>query len=398
MSVQKIRENVYFVGALDRDRRLFDELIPLPDGTSYNSYLVKGSQKTALIDSVDPPMYSVLDDNLKQLNIEKIDYIISNHAEQDHSGSLPELIKKYPGSRIVTNEKCRSMLVDLLRIPEERFITVGEGDTISLGDKTLKFIFTPWVHWPETMVTYLKEDKVLFSCDFFGSHYATDELFVKDEKKIYGAAKRYYAEIMMPFRTSIIKNMEKIKGLNIEIIAPSHGPVYDSMDFIIGAYKEWSSDKVKNEVVIPYISMHGSTEEMVKHLSQALDKKGITVKVFHLTDSDIGELAMALVDTATVVIGVPTVLAGPHPNVVYAAYLIRALRPKLKFISIIGSYGWGGKTIDMLKDLVSTLKLEIIEPVVVKGYPKDKDLALLDQMAGKIHLKHKEIADMGNLY
>jgi len=398
VSAQKIREDVYSVGALDRDRRLFDELIPLPDGTSYNSYLVKGSEKTALIDSVDPPMYSVLDENLKKLNIDKIDYIISNHAEQDHSGSLPKLIKRYTGSKIVTNDKCRSMLIDLLRIPEERLMTVGEGDTVSLGDKTLKFIFTPWVHWPETMSVYLKEDKILFSCDFFGSHYASDELFVKDEKKIYSAAKRYYAEIMMPFKTSIIKNIEKIKGLDIELIAPSHGPIHDNIDFIISAYKEWSSDKVKNEVVIPYISMHGSTEKMVEHLSKALDKKGITVKIFHLTDSDIGELAMALVDAATAVIGVPTVLAGPHPNIVYAAYLIRALRPKLKFISIIGSYGWGGKTVDILKALVSTLKSGIIDPVIIKGYPRDKDLALLDQLAEKIRLKHKEIKDMGKLY
>ena len=398
MSIQKLKENVYFVGALDRDRRLFDELVPLPDGTTYNSYLIKGSEKTALIESVDPPMYGTLTDNIKELNTEKIDYIISNHAEQDHSGSLPKLIKDYPGSKIITNQKCKSMLEDLLLIQEERFIAVEEGDTISLGDKTLQFIFTPWVHWPETMSTYLKEDKILFSCDFFGSHYADSELFLRDEKKIYNAAKRYYAEIMMPFRTSIIKNIEKIEDLDIDIIAPSHGPVYDNIDFIVNAYREWASDKVKNEVIIPYVSMHGSTEKMVEYLKQALDRGGVTVKVFHLTDSDIGELAMALVDAATVVIGVPTVLAGPHPNAVYVAYLVKVLRPKLKFISIIGSYGWGGKTVEILSDLISTMKAEVIEPVVIKGYPKDTDLKLLDELADKIILKHKELAGAGKIY
>ena len=391
MSMQKIKENIYFVGAIDWDRKLFDELISLPDGTSYNSYLIKGSEKTALLDSVDPPMYGTLAGNLKELDLSSIDYIISHHAEQDHSGSLPELVKAYPESRIVTNDRCKSMLVDLLLIPESRFLVVEDGDTISLGDKTLQFIFTPWVHWPETMSTYLKEDKILFSCDFFGSHYASSELFVRDEKKIYNAAKRYYAEIMMPFRTNIIKNLDKIKDLDIEIIAPSHGQLYDKIDFIVNAYKDWSSDKVKNEVIIPYISMHGSTEKMVEYFKESLIRSGITVKVFHLTESDIGELAMALVDAATVVIATPTVLAGPHPNMVYAAYLVKALRPKLKFISIIGSYGWGGKTVDILSDIISTLKAEIIEPVIVKGYPKEADFQMLDKLAERIINRHREI-------
>jgi len=398
VGIKKLKEDIYFVGALDRDRRLFDELIPLPDGTSYNAYLIKGSEKTALIDSVDPPMYSTLTDNLEELNTGKIDYIISHHAEQDHSGSLPKLIKKYPESKIITNQKCKSMLMDLLPVPDKRFMVVGDDDAVSLGNKTLQFILTPWVHWPETMSTYLKEDKILFSCDFFGSHYATDELFVKDVKKIYNAAKRYYAEIMMPFRTSIIKNLEKIESLDIDIIAPSHGPVYNNIDFIINAYREWVSDRVKNEVVIPYVSMHGSTEKMVEYLKQSLSGKRVTVKVFHLTGTDIGELAMALVDAATVVIGAPTILAGPHPNIVYAAYLVRVLRPKLKYISVIGSYGWGGKTVEMLADMVSTLKAEIIEPVVVKGYPKDGDFKFLDGLADKIILKHKELADNGMIY
>jgi flavorubredoxin len=288
--------------------------------------------------------------------------------------------------------------MDLLPVPDKRFMVVGDDDAVSLGNKTLQFILTPWVHWPETMSTYLKEDKILFSCDFFGSHYATDELFVKDVKKIYNAAKRYYAEIMMPFRTSIIKNLEKIESLDIDIIAPSHGPVYNNIDFIINAYREWVSDRVKNEVVIPYVSMHGSTEKMVKYLKQSLSGKGVTVKVFHLTGTDIGELAMALVDAATVVIGAPTILAGPHPNIVYAAYLVKVLRPKLKYISVIGSYGWGGKTVEMLADMVSTLKAEIIEPVVIKGYPKDGDFKLLDGLADKIILKHKELADNGMIY
>ena len=145
---REIKPGIYWVGAIDWDRRLFDALIPLPDGTSYNSYLIKGSEKTALIDTVDPTMQDVLINNLNQLGIDNIDYVVANHAEQDHSGAIPHVLGKYPSVKVVTNPKCRDMLIDLLMIPEERFIIVSDKETISLGDRTLEFIYTPWVHWP----------------------------------------------------------------------------------------------------------------------------------------------------------------------------------------------------------------------------------------------------------
>ncbi len=246
------------------------------------------------------------------------------------------------------------------------------------------------VHWPETMFTYLREDKVLFACDFLGLHLATSVLFVADEAKVYESAKRYYAEIMMPFRNIIKKHLEVINGLKIKIIAPSHGPIYQAPEFIINAYKEWVSDDVKNEVIIPYISMHGSTRKMVDHLVDALIERGITVKPFNLTKTDIGELAMALVDAATIVIASPTVLVGPHPNVIYAAFLVNALRPKLKFASVIGSYGWGGRMIEHIKGILTNLKVEILEPVIVKGFPREEDLKALDILADNIFKKHRE--------
>ena len=386
--MREIKKDIYYVGAIDWDRRLFDELIPLPDGTSYNSYLIKGIEKTALIDTVDPSMEDDLIENLKGT---EIDYIIANHAEQDHSGALPRMLEKYPDAKIVTNPKCKTMLMDLLHIPNDKFVTVNDGETLSLGDKTLEFIYAPWVHWPETMLTYLKEDKILFTCDFLGSHLATSDLFVTDESRVYEAAKRYYAEIMMPFRTTIRKNLEKIKDLEIDIIAPSHGPLYDNPGFILDAYRDWSSDRVKNEVVIPYISMHGSTKEMIDYFVDALIERGITVKPFNLTKTDIGELAMALVDTATVVVGSPTVLVGPHPNVVYAVYLLNVLRPKVKFASIIGSYGWGGRMVEQITEMLTNVKIEILDPVMVKGLPKKEDFKELDRLADEILNKHRGI-------
>jgi len=391
MSVpRELKSNIYSVGAIDWDRRLFDELIPLPDGTSYNAYLVKGREKTALIDTVDPTMTDVLTKNLNQLEIKDINYVIANHAEQDHSGSLPQILDMYPNVKVVCTPKCKGMLMDLLLIPEDRFKTVEDRETLSLGDKTLDFIHAPWVHWPETMLTYLKEEKVLFTCDFLGSHLATSDLFVTDEPTVYEAAKRYYAEIMMPFRATIKKNLEKIRDLEIDIIAPSHGLIYDRPEFILEAYRDWISDEVKNEVVIPYVSMHESTKKMVDCFVEALIQRGITVKQFNLSKTDIGKLAIALVDAATIVIASPTVLGGPHPIVVYAVYLANALRPKLKLASIIGSYGWGSRMVEQIKGMVPNLKVELLEPVVVKGFPKEEDFKALDRLADEILNKHKE--------
>ncbi|MBP8976450.1 MAG: MBL fold metallo-hydrolase, partial [Bacteroidetes bacterium] len=241
MAIRELKNNILAVGVIDWDRRLFDELIPLPDGTSYNSYLIKGSEKIALIDTADPAKEDEFVNNLRETGVQKIDYVIANHAEQDHSGAIPKVLKLYPNAKVVTNEKCKNMLIDLLLIPAEKFITIKDGETLSLGDRTLKFIIAPWVHWPETMLTYLIEDKILFPCDFFGSHLASSELYADDECKVYSSAKRYYAEIMMPFRTNIKKHMEKLASYEIEIIAPSHGPVYRNPKFIMNAYRDWIS-------------------------------------------------------------------------------------------------------------------------------------------------------------
>ena len=388
MKARQIKPNVYWVGAIDWDRRLFDALIPLPDGTSYNAYLVRGSQKVALIDTVNPSMTEVLMTYLE--NIPVIDYVIANHAEQDHSGSIPQVLAKYPDAKVVTTPKGRDLLMALLLIPEDRFIIVSDGETLSLGDKTLEFIHAPWVHWPETMLTYLREDKILFPCDLFGSHLATTDLYVTDEGQGYESAKRYFAEIMMPFRTSIEKHLEKLNSYKIDVIAPSHGPLHDKPPFILEAYRSWVFGPPKNIVVLPYISMHGSTQKMVEYFVGALADRGVTVKQFNLAATDIGKLAMALVDAATMVIGTPTVLVGPHPNVAYAAFLANALRPRLQFISIIGSYGWGSKAVEQLTGMIPNLKAEVLAPVLSKGFPRKEDFQALDNLADTIAEKHKE--------
>ena len=210
MQLRKIRENVFLGGAVDWDRRLFDSLIPLPDGTSYNAYLVKGSEKTVLIDTVDPSKAGILMEQLK--DVEKLDYVIAHHAEQDHSGAIPVVLARYPAAKLITSPKGKPMIMDHLQVAEDRIVSVNDGETLSLGSDTLQFIHTPWVHWPETMVSYLKEQHILFTCDFFGSHLATTDMYATDEARVYESAKRYYAEIMMPFRHTIRNNLEKLKA------------------------------------------------------------------------------------------------------------------------------------------------------------------------------------------
>ena len=196
MAVTDITSKIKAVGAVDWDRRLFDELIPLPQGTTYNSYLILGSEKTALIDTVDPTKADELFANLEEAGVKKIDYIVAHHGEQDHSGSLPAVLAKYPGAKILTDQRCKDLLKDLLMIADDRFEVIADKQVVSLGDKTLEFISTPWVHWPETFCTFIKEDQILFSCDFFGSHLASSAIYAEDAGLLYRSAKRYFAEIM----------------------------------------------------------------------------------------------------------------------------------------------------------------------------------------------------------
>jgi len=389
--IQNIKQNIFSVGATDPKRELFDALIPLPDGTSYNSYLIKGSEKTALIDTVDPTKTEILLKNLKELGA-KIDYIIANHAEQDHSGSLKAVLDKNPKAKIVCTDKCKPMLMELLCISEEQIMVVNDKEKLVLGDKTLEFIYTPWVHWPETMCTYLHEDKILFSCDFFGSHFAAEDLFKYDPERLYKAAKRYFAEIMMPFRVMIKRNIETLSGYDIKLIAPSHGPVYEDPKTAIDWYKEWISDDVKNLAIVAYVSMHGSTKEIADRLCEDLTKKGVNAHKYDLTGADIGELAIDLVDAATIVVGTPCLLGAIHPTAVHAVYLVNALRPKTRFASVIASFGWGGRIVDEIVPMIKNLKVEIIPPVIVKGFPKDADFKEIERLAQQIAEKHKGLA------
>jgi flavorubredoxin len=387
MEPREIKPGVYWVGAVDWDRRLFDALIPLPDGTSYNAYLVRGSEKTVLFDTVDPAKTQILLDRLR--DVARIDFVVVHHAEQDHSGSLPAVLSRFPEARVLCSPKAVDLLVTHLHLPVGALTAVAEGEEVSLGDKTLWFLDTPWVHWPETMSTYLVEDRLLFSCDLFGSHLATSDLFGREEE-VLPAAKRYFAEIMMPFRPAVRKNLEKVAPLDVEVIAPSHGPLHGRPRLIVDAYREWVDGPPRNLVVIPFVTMHGSTLALVERLTGALTERGVSVQRFDLSSVDLGRMAAALVDAATIVAATPTVMTNPHPAMMSALSLAAALRPKARFLSVLASYGWASNVVETVTSLTAGLKAEIIPPVLVKGLPGADDLGRVDELATAIAAKHAE--------
>ncbi len=391
MKFQEIKNNVFYCGLNDEDRVIFDELIPLEHGTSYNSYLVVGSEKTAIIDTMYPPKSDEYLKNLDENGITKVDYLIANHGEQDHSGTLPKLIEKYPDAKVVTNPTCKINLMEMLFIPEDRIMTIKNEEELSLGDKTLKFIFAPNVHWPDTMFTLIKEDNLLCTCDFLGAHYTFDDVFAVPSEELEKSAKRYYAEIMMPFRVMCKKYTKMIKDMNVDMILPSHGPVHKNPDYILDLYTDWTSDLGKNLVLLPYVSMYGSTEDMVDYLKSELAKHGIESIKHDIITDDLGDLAMALVDGTTIVLGTSMVVAGPHPASVNIAYIASILKPKAKFASFVGSYGWGGNLFGILGDILAKLRLDVIEPVMVKGKPTTDDFKKLDDMVQSIVEKHKSL-------
>ena len=388
--VPEISEGVFWVGAKDWNRRIFDALIPLPSGTTYNAYLVKGEEKTALIDSVNPGFEGELLAKINQVaDLADLDYVIMNHAEPDHASTIPHILRVAKKVKLVTTEKGAKMAQIYYSTPEERIMTVRDGDTLELGGKTLKFIEAPWLHWPETMFTYLVENKVLFSCDFFGTHTALG-FYDEDVEDVISLAKRYFGEIMMPFRSMGRKALEKIEKLEIEMIAPSHGPIYRNPDRVLEAYKKWTAGETEEKAIVVYVSMWGSTEAMVKAMVETLMAEGVEVSLHDLQTADIGEIAKDLVDSRAIVLGTPTVLGGMHPLAIYAAHLVKALRPPLKYAAVLSSYGWGGGAVKQALEVLGPTKIEPVGSVEVNGPPSDEDFRKIAELGKQLSSKIKE--------
>jgi len=375
-TVKELTQGVYWVGVEDWDRRVFDALIPLPMGTSYNAYLVVGKEKTALIDTVQKNFEDKLLENVGRIvDPSRIDYLIMNHAEPDHAGAIPRVMAAAKNAQLVVTKLGADMARIFYDAPAERIMTVKEGDSLNLGGKTLSFIDAPWLHWPETMFTHCVEDKILFPCDFFGAHLAKSRLFDDEVGDVLlPEAKRYYAEIMMPFPIPIQRALDKVKNLDLRMIAPSHGPIYRNPKKILDAYERWARGPLQQKAVVIYVTMWGATETLEKTIIESIDAEGVEAVPYNLLVSDISHVMRELVDASAVVIGAPTVLNGPHPQALLMMELIRAIKPRAKLVSLFGSYGWGGGAVKIMKDRFQQSGFEVLDTLEVRGPPRKEDL------------------------
>lgn len=388
----ELAPGISWVGVEDWHRRIFDALLPLPYGTSYNAYLVVGREKVALIDTVNPGFEKELIAKIATVvEPKRIDYLVMNHAEPDHAGAIPEVMSIAPDAKLVATKKGVEMAGVFYHVPEERCIVAKDGDTLDLGGKTLKFVEAPWLHWPETMFTLAAEDSVLFPCDFFGSHIASDKLFDDELGDILiPEAKRYYAEIMMPFTRMVGAGLDKAAALEARIIAPSHGPVHRNPQRIMNVYEKWARGPLAKKALVVYVSMWGSTQRLARAITGAISVEDVEAVPYDLAVADISHIARDMVDASAIVVGSPTVLGGLHPVAAYALILVRVLRPRAKLAAFFGSYGWGGGAASQVKGMLEPLKMEIVGALEIKGPPGEKELESAAELGHKVAWRVKE--------
>lgn len=376
----KIADDLYYVGVKDYNRRTFDALIPLPNGTSYNSYLVIAG-KPLIIDTVNPGFEeSWLKNILEIISPQRIEYLVMNHAEPDHAGGIPYFLNLNPKTKLITSPKGKELAQRFYKVPEERIIVVNDGQEISLGDKKVKFILAPMLHWPETMFTYLGDLGALFPCDFLGFHTA-DGFYDEGHEGLEIGAKRYYGEIIMPYSEFGKQALTKIKDLEVNLICPSHGPIHKNPGKILSLYEKWTAGETEEKVLIVYTSMWKDIEEMVDRITFKLLKEGVKFCRYNLENSDLGDICADLVDSRAIIFGAPTVLANVHPLGMYGAFLLKVLRPPLKYALLLSSFGWVESAIEEVKQVLSSLNgLEIVGEFAVKGPAYEEELQALDKL------------------
>jgi len=304
--------------------------------------------------------------------LETIDYLVMNHAEPDHASAIPYILEKNTKAKLVLTKRGAEAAKIYYKVDEKRMHIVSDEDTINLGDKTLRFIEAPMLHWPETMFTYLEEDKILFPCDFLGLHTAYG--FYDDQvPELIPYAQRYFGEIMMPYRSMGKRGLDKISNLEIDLIAPSHGPIHRNPKRILEAYRRWTSGETLQKVLVVYASMWKSTEKMINQLIDVLEEKGVDVAVYDLAYADVGDIAKDLVDSRGIVLGTPTVLGRMHPLAVYASHLVKVLKPPAKYGVVLTSYGWGKGALSHAVELLGPTGIEVVGALEIKGVPESED-------------------------
>ncbi len=387
----ELRPGIYWVGAIDWNIRDFHGY-STHKGTTYNAYLVIG-EKIALVDTVKAPFYPEMLERINHIVApERIDYLVTNHVEMDHSGSLPLIRETLPRVEILCSPRAKDELNQHYGegIPLK---IVKTGDVLELGGKTLTFVEVPMVHWPDSMVTYVKEDKVLLPNDAFGQHIATTERF-DDElgwEVIRPELTKYYANIVMPYGAQVSKALEALKGIEIEVIGPSHGLIWRKhIPQLVATYEGWAKGETEKKSLIVYDTMWGSTEKMAKAISRGLMEEGVPTKMYRLSNSDNSDIVKELLEARGLLLGSPTLNNGVFPTVAEFSTYIKGLRPKGRIAAVFGSYGWG---VGAIKTLIADLQaagMEMVEDLQVKFVPIGEKLDKCEGLGRRVAQRIKE--------
>ena len=362
-STIQIAEGIHWIGALHPELRVFDDLFPTEHGTTYNSYLIKGSEKIALIDTVKGKFTDQFMDKVRSLvDPTAIDYIIVNHAEPDHSGSLAYMLEQCPKAVVVSSQAAKNFITNMIHKPFNSQV-VKEGDTIDLGGRTLRFIMAPFLHWPDTIFTRLEEEKMLFTCDAFGAHYCDTKHIFNDETDDFTSARHFYFDcIFRPFKDKVLSAVEKIRHDQIDMLLPSHGPIIRKDPWkVIQQFENWSKPtSFGKKIVLLYISPHGNTEKMAKAVVDGASNNGIEVACHHIVGMADNEVRTLMEEADALVFGIPTIardIPKPMWDVLSA---LSTVKLKTTVAAVFGSYGWSGEACKMAEERLKGMGFKLV--------------------------------------
>ena len=378
MAAHDLAPHVWWVGATDPDLRVFDIIMRAEHGTSYNSYLVKGSTGVAVIETVKSPFWNDFIQNVRALiDPAAITHVVLNHMEPDHSGSINALLKLAPHAKVVVSKTGEHFIKNIANTDLD-LMKVGDGDRIDLGGKTLQFISAPFLHWPDSMFTYLCEDRILFDCDFLGAHYADPLLFGDLSTDYLNDFKYYFDHIMRPFKPYVLKALDKIQPLSLQVVAPGHGPIIrKDIQAYLDYYREWSiANPELKRVIIAYVSAYGNTAALAERLTEGIQSAGVAVEVYDLQKTSVAVLIDKIEGSKGLMVGSPTINGDAVKPVHDLLSSMATLNLKGKIGAAFGSYGWSGEAVPILESRMAGLKFKVInstvKPVLV---PTEADLA-----------------------
>jgi len=380
MKARKIKDGIYWVGAIDWDLRNFHGYLT-QRGSTYNAYLII-DDKITLIDTVKSYLTSEMFQRISEIiNPSEIDYVVSNHVEMDHSGALPAIMEAATNATVVTSPNGEKGLKAHYN-KDWKFKVVSTGDTLNLGKRNLQFVLTPMVHWPDNMVSYMPEEKILFSNDAFGQHIASSERF-DDEYPldiILEEAKKYYANIVLPYSNQVQKALTEAGKLDIKMIANSHGIIWKKyIKEIIEEYKKWSSNTTVKKVIVVYDTMWKSTEKIAYTIQGAFEEKGYITLICNLQNNHISDIMTDVIDSEYICVGSPTLNNNIMPSVASFLTYLKGLAPKGRKAVAFGSYGWGGQSILQINEYLNNAGFNVVENIKIKYIPSEEDLVRIKE-------------------